>query len=262
MKCAWCPKAATTEITVQPARYQSKRGIKTLIAREIKAPACEQHAAAVTEDRTPPPAQDPREPARPGHHRRLPPVTPPDDQLIRRHDGLCHAIARRYYAPGLDRDDLLQEARIGLLSAFHSYDPARGLPFPRFAALAIRRRLDTAIRAALRGKHQVLNTAASLDAPLPAGDEDAGSLHDLVAAPAAPAALGDELHQLSARLDQALTPIEARAMQLVIFNGLDYQHAAREMHVTPKAIDNAVQRTRRKAAAIAAQLGLTEDLAA
>lgn len=54
MKCAWCPKAATTEITVQPARYQSKRGIKTLIAREIKAPACEQHAAAVTEDRTPP----------------------------------------------------------------------------------------------------------------------------------------------------------------------------------------------------------------
>lgn len=189
-------------------------------------------------------------------------MTAVSDAAIRRHDALCHAIARHYYAPGLDRDDLLQEAHIGLLSAFHSYDPARGVPFPRFAALAIRRRLDTAIRATLRGKHQPLNHALSLDAPLPAGDEEGSSLHDLVAAPPAPVALGDELHRLSAQLDQALTPLEARAMQLVIFNGLDYQHAARELRVTPKAIDNAIQRTRRKAAAIAAQLGLTEDLAA
>lgn len=55
------------------------------------------------------------------------------DELVATNLDLCDALARRYADRGLDRDDLLQVARAGLLSAVNRYQPDRGA----FVAFAI-----------------------------------------------------------------------------------------------------------------------------
>jgi len=75
------------------------------------------------------------------------------DALVRQHAGLAASEASRVYLPGADRDDVLQEARIGLWRAAEDLEPLAGVPF---AALVIRRRLTSALRAATRPKHLIL----------------------------------------------------------------------------------------------------------
>jgi RNA polymerase sporulation-specific sigma factor len=43
-------------------------------------------------------------------------------------------IARRFFLPGGDVDDLLQEATIGLIKAIRDFQPDLGLPFRPFAS--------------------------------------------------------------------------------------------------------------------------------
>ena len=61
--------------------------------------------------------------------------------LVRMHERLLATIVSDYFAPGRDREDLEQEGRTGLLEAIRNYDGARGVPFRRFAALCIRRKV-------------------------------------------------------------------------------------------------------------------------
>ena len=56
------------------------------------------------------------------------------EQLVLDNLGLAKAIAFRYAGRGLDRDDLVGAAMVGLVKAARAYDPVRGA----FAALAAR----------------------------------------------------------------------------------------------------------------------------
>lgn len=57
------------------------------------------------------------------------------------------AEARRFFLPGHDADDVLQEALLGLLSASRAWDGSGS--FKNFARLCIRRRLSSCVRQAL-----------------------------------------------------------------------------------------------------------------
>src|SRR5438477_2412289 len=52
---------------------------------------------------------------------------------------------RRARALGFTREDLQQEAVVGLLRASHGFDPAVGTPFSSFACLAIRHHLHNVL---------------------------------------------------------------------------------------------------------------------
>lgn len=67
--------------------------------------------------------------------------------LWTKHRGLARAIASSYYAHGHERQDLEQEALIGLWVAAREYDPARG-KFVPFARIVIDRRLKELVRKA------------------------------------------------------------------------------------------------------------------
>lgn len=60
--------------------------------------------------------------------RPLPPLTRAQQALVARHTGLAYKIAKHYagYWPHLDRDDLLQEAKLGICRAVLTWDRARG----------------------------------------------------------------------------------------------------------------------------------------
>lgn len=79
--------------------------------------------------------------------------------LFTKYRPIALAIAKEWYLPGGDQDDVRQEALIALWEAARSYKPEMGPPFPVFARLLINRRLASTLRAALRGKQLVLTDA-------------------------------------------------------------------------------------------------------
>lgn len=72
------------------------------------------------------------------------------DELIRAHLPLCsHILASvaAHFPRHADRDELAQAARLGLVEAAHRFEPERGVPFERWAALRIRGAILDAVRA-------------------------------------------------------------------------------------------------------------------
>jgi RNA polymerase sporulation-specific sigma factor len=169
--------------------------------------------------------------------------------LVDEHRAMARAIAARYYAPGLDRGDLEQEALIGLQKAARDYDGSLGSSFKAFASLCIERHVMTAVKTATRQKHEPLNHGARLEQPL-SEDADAGTLGDVVADTSArePAEIlitKEELEHLSDIVQERLTELERRCLMMVA-DGIRYKQIASTLGETEKSVDNALQRARRK----------------
>ena len=98
------------------------------------------------------------------------------EELVRRYEPLVQRIVWKLRLPrGCEREDLAQEARIGLIAAIGAWQPERG-PFPAFADRCATNQALLALQAACARKHQVLSFAVSLDAPKdPSGPPDDAS---------------------------------------------------------------------------------------
>jgi RNA polymerase sigma factor (sigma-70 family) len=68
------------------------------------------------------------------------------DYLMARHDGLVHHLLRQQCSGNLTYDEVLQEGRIGLWQAILHFDPARGVAFSSYAAVAIIRHIWRAVQ--------------------------------------------------------------------------------------------------------------------
>lgn len=171
-------------------------------------------------------------------------------RLLDRHQDLIGIHVSKYFAPGADRDDLVQEAQHGFFKAVRDYKAGQGSGFRNFASLCVERQVVTAVMTATRRKHEPLNAACSYDAPISPGAEEDLTLADLLADPRAlePAeqlAQGEQLLALTAAIDQ-LTPLEHKALIGVALEGESYEALAAAAGVSEKTIDNALQRSRRK----------------
>jgi len=91
--------------------------------------------------------------------------------LWTKHRPIAIAIAREYYFPGADDNDVRQEALIGLWYAVKDFDPERGLSFPNFARLVIHRRLTGCLKMALRPGRMALSDAGRELDGIPSRDE-------------------------------------------------------------------------------------------
>src|SRR4029077_14472413 len=84
-------------------------------------------------------------------------------ELLRRYEPLVRRVVWELTPPAhVSRDDLAQEARIGLLAAIRAWRPDRG-PFPAFADRCASNQALLAVKAACRHKHQLLSHALPLD---------------------------------------------------------------------------------------------------
>jgi RNA polymerase sporulation-specific sigma factor len=185
------------------------------------------------------------------------------EELVRRFEPLIQRVVWKLRLPqGCDREDLAQEARVGLLAAIRAWRPERG-PFPAFADRCVTNQALLALQAACAHKHQVLSLAISLDSPQersanPADDGRAPALLDILAAPrdtrADPEARLLVLEQLTGvlRALPALTPSERAGLAMAL-NGESYKRLAPTFGGTPKAASQAAYRARRKLAAAVAQ---------
>jgi RNA polymerase sporulation-specific sigma factor len=167
--------------------------------------------------------------------------------LVARYLPVARRAGRRWFLAGGDRDDVEQEALIGLCEAVRDYDPAEGSSFRSFAELCVARQVLTAVRGATRHKHAPLNRSVPLS---PAPDE-AVDLRPVLAAVADPAdavvsrvGIDHALAALSARL----SPLERDVLALCL-ERRSYGEIGARLGRAPKAVDNAVQRIKRKAEA-------------
>jgi RNA polymerase sporulation-specific sigma factor len=185
------------------------------------------------------------------------------EELVRRYEPLVQRVVWKLRLPrGCDREDLAQEARVGLLAAIRAWRPERG-PFPAFADRCVTNQALLALQAACARKHQVLSLAMSLDSPREpsARADEAGRAPALLDTLAAPRdARSDPETRLLVReqLTSAvhalptLTPSERAALAISV-NGQSYKRLGPTLTGTPKAASQAAYRARRKLAAAMVQ---------
>lgn len=164
-------------------------------------------------------------------------------ELIEENLDLCEMAARRFFIPGYDRGDTLQEAACALIEAADCYRPERG-EFRPFAFGVIRRRLITAVITERREKRRGNLEALRLDQPTVA-DDGVTSLHESIPSPADlghTVAVREELARL-VRAFATLTPLE-RHWLLYAINGGEY--SADVDGRRNKRAENAVDRARKK----------------
>ena len=71
-------------------------------------------------------------------------------EIMARYRGFVRVKSRGYFLVGAEREDVLQEATIGLFKAIRDYDWERQASFRSFADLCITRQLITAIKTSRR----------------------------------------------------------------------------------------------------------------
>ncbi len=88
------------------------------------------------------------------------------EHLLNRYRPAVEASARDYFWAGADAEDVVQEGMIGLYKAVRDYSSETGMSFGSFARLCIRRQIISALKAATRHKHTLLNSSISIAEPV------------------------------------------------------------------------------------------------
>lgn len=172
------------------------------------------------------------------------------ETLLRAFEHRIRGIATPFFMPGAERDDVLQEGRIGLMKAVRDYNASVSVSFRYFADMCIRRNIITTIKKSTRQKHLALNFAQSLDKPLYDSGDDGLTLHETIAdGTLADNAQAIVTQELTAELREAvvsgLSDLECRVL-LEYMHGHSYAAIAKRLGMKLKACDNAMQRVKRK----------------
>ena len=171
--------------------------------------------------------------------------------LIKKYEYLVWSKVKRYFLLGGDREDLLQEARIGLYKAVRDFKTEGMSSFRGFADLCITRQLITAIKASARQKHSPLNNAISLNIPKNSKRlEDDLILMEMLAHPRAVSpeqatVEKENKREREQRLQEILSPIEKDVFALYM-KGQTYMQISQNLHLSQKTVDNALYRIKKK----------------
>lgn len=176
------------------------------------------------------------------------------DRLIDRYRGFVRMKASSYFLAGGENEDLVQEGLIGFFKAVRDYRSDREASFRSFAELCVTRQIITAIKTAARNKHTPLNTYVSFShTRAGAGSDQEISLADIlpsdpVVDPMSQVISAEELRALIECLGEALSELESGVLTMYL-EGRSYEEVAERMSCTPKTVDNALQRVKRKISA-------------
>lgn len=167
--------------------------------------------------------------------------------LVKRYDELIRYETRSFFIQGGDMEDLHQEGFIGLVHAIRDYRDDRNTAFKTFAQLCIVRQILSAVQTASRKKHGPLNNYLSFSTPAnPGSDMDLGDfLGSGEGNPLEAFIEGEAFNEYHRRIEDALTPLERAVLKLYL-QGRKYFEIAHDIGRDVKAVDNALQRIRRK----------------
>ncbi len=160
--------------------------------------------------------------------------------LVTRCMPLLQHLAVIHRSLQLEPEDLIQEGLVALLSAVRTYQPGKGVAFRTYAYSCARNRMISALRQTDTEANEML---VEQDEPYLPAEDGQGD-------PAVMLLRREELEDLRSRLRKLLTPIEYRVL-LLYLGAYSYNEIASRLHIGVKAVDNALQRLRRKLAGAA-----------
>ena len=171
-----------------------------------------------------------------------------EELLVERYIRFVRTCARPYFLAGGDSEDLTQEGMIGLMRAIREYDAEKTASFRTFAEICIRNRLYSAVRAAAGNRHSPLNQSVSLDTPFfDSNSYTGGSNHFTQCNPEDFLIDQEHAQNVLSGAWRLLSEFEAKILGYYL-DGLSCREIAETVGKSPKSVDNAVQRIRRKMA--------------
>lgn len=148
---------------------------------------------------------------------------------------LSMASAPMASAP-FDAEDLMQEGLLGLLNAARTFQRERGAKFSTYANVCVTNKITTAL---FKSNRTGLSEEELEKALQSAGiQEDSQTPESIL--------LEKEMaRELSRKVRELLTDREWQVFRLFL-NGSTYHQMARRLNISPKTVDNALQRVRKK----------------
>ena len=170
------------------------------------------------------------------------------EYLIIKYKHLVKSKVYTYYIAGADKDDIIQEGMIGLYKAIKTYDEKKSSSFKSFADVCVTSQIKTAIKAASRQKHIPLNKSISLNIPL--FGEAKLSIMDTVESDSSQDPLDifiskEDLDFMEKKIQGLLSLLEKNVL-IYYLDGKTYEEISSILDISPKCIDNAIQRIKKK----------------
>ena len=171
------------------------------------------------------------------------------ETVLIRYKPLVYKKSQPYYLAGGDDDDVVQEGLIGLYKAVMSFDKTKFPLFKVFAGVCIERRILSAVKKASRLKHNPLNSYISLS-NTDNGAElenyfDIATDQSVSQNPEEILIDRENVSGLEGKINSALSDFELKVL-LNYINGSSYKETAEILGRDVKAVDNAMQRIKKK----------------
>ncbi len=168
--------------------------------------------------------------------------------ILNKYKRVVRLKARSYFLIGADHEDLVQEGMIGLYEAIRDFKPDRQSSFYAFSEMCIKRQIISAIKAATRQKHIPLNSYISFNRPIYDEAPERTLLDTIEARAGDPEEMlidQEDLMNIEAHMQKVLSPFERDVLNLFI-DGRSYQEISEQLGKHQKAVDNALQRIKKK----------------
>ncbi|MDY3030567.1 MAG: RNA polymerase sporulation sigma factor SigH [Clostridia bacterium] len=171
------------------------------------------------------------------------------EAVILRYRKLVYSKSKAFFLMGADEDDIIQEGLIGLYNAVMKFDGSKFPFFKVFAGICVRRRIITAVKEASRKKHSPLNSYVSLDNNNFDDENDSARLEVLAFEehrnPEAILIDRENKDGMEYKINKILSPLELSVL-FEYLEGHSYQEIAENLDKDIKAVDNAIQRIKKK----------------
>ncbi len=164
------------------------------------------------------------------------------DELLRRHSDLVRGCARGFFLVGGEMEDLIQEGMIGLYHAIMDYqEKENGRNFKNFAYLCVSRKIIDAVKISASKKNAPLNTGVSMQE----GEDFVSSL----LSPEDMLILSDDRRELKQKMSRVLSDFEFKIATMYM-DGMRCAEICEVTGKSPKSVDNAIQRSKKKLQAL------------
>lgn len=160
------------------------------------------------------------------------------EALIMQYTPLVESIASKYTSSPMETEDLVQEGMIGLLAAIKSYDKSKGAAFKTYASVCIDNSIQTSLRKFSRQKDIPQQNIVEYQEEEISQQGVSLSAEEIFIAK-------ESVSLLTNVLRKNLSDLENEVLRLHIV-GCSYNEIAKRLCKTPKAVDNAIQRIRKK----------------
>ncbi len=181
------------------------------------------------------------------------------DYLMNKYKNLVRGRARTLFLVGADKEDLIQEGMIGLYKAIRDYDALKNVSFRNFAELCISRQMYSAIKGSNTQKNQPLNNYISIDS-MEISEDRENPMEQLMGInfeknknPEQLVLDKEAASVLEYTLVGHLSEMEKQVLHFYM-KDMNYSQIAAALGKEPKAVDNALQRIKKKLTQVLAEL--------